>query len=366
MDTLPVAAANPKQFKWLSRHCLRSADSALLLPALYLFHDGQSLRAEWRTDTPGSMPNMPGEFVSEGADGLDSPATQESFAQFIGAVLDRVTDLEDDRVSELRAQWRAIQGADSEEQHFCTLAGRMGLDPYDRSEMTDELSRFLEETIDFPESALVSDLTELARPDSVQTQWEWVTRMSRELHLGPTSSVYSFDLSKLELSPHQFGYRLARRVREAAKLDAAVPIASAEDVARSIMGAEFQIQDRNHVPGDGIRAIVGQAPGGAVVSAGPRPSIETSQRFLTARSVYHALVTIHESQRLVTDAYSWDQKASRAFAAELLAPQKALASRVKSLPADRYTIEELSREFKVSTMVIEKQLENAGVSLALE
>lgn len=365
-ETIPIAAANAKQFKWLGRHCLRSADSALLLPALYLFHDGQSLRAEWHPDPSGSMPNMPSEFVSEGADALDSHATQESFAQLIRTVLDRVNNLDDERVSELRAQWRALQGADKEEQQFCILAGKMGVDPYDRCEMTEELTRFLEETIDCPESALVGDLTELASPDSARAQWEWVTRLSNELRLGPSSSVHSFEIPTLGLSPHQFGYRLARTARERAGLGAAVPIASVEEAAESIVGGVFEIHDKNHVPGQGIRAVVGQSTSGAVVSAGPRPSLEASQRFLIARSVYHALVTIHESQRLVTDAYSWDQKASRAFAAELLSPQKALASRVENLAADRDTIERLSREFNASTIVIERQLENAGVSLWIE
>ena len=59
----------------------------------------------------------------------------------------------------------------------------MGLDPYDRSEMTEELARFLEQTITSPEDALVRDLTELAQPDSIQQQWQWLTGVSRDLQL---------------------------------------------------------------------------------------------------------------------------------------------------------------------------------------
>ena len=124
-----------------------------MLPALYLFHDGQSLRAEWHSDPPRSMPNMPGEFIADGADELDTNATQESLTQFIHSVLGRVTHVDDERVRELSTQWRAIQGADAEEQQFCTLAGRMGLDPYDRSEMNEELARFLEQSITSPSVA---------------------------------------------------------------------------------------------------------------------------------------------------------------------------------------------------------------------
>ena len=102
------------------------------------------------------------------------------------------------------------------------------------------------------------------------------------------------------------------------------------------------------------------------MAAGPQPSRPDNQRFLNARSLYHALVTTRNSRRLVTDAFSWDQKASRAFAAELIAPQQALVARLSGSYADSLKIESLSREFKVSTIVIEKQLENAGVSLLYE
>ncbi len=158
-EIVPNSAVDAARSRWLKRHCLRSADSSLMLPALYIFHDGQSLRAEWQSDPQGSMPNMPGEFVADGADSLDSNATQDSLAQFIDMVLARVTEVGDARVHGVVEQWRAIQGADGEEQAFCTLAGRMGIDPYDHSEMTDELARFLEDTVTSPEDPLVRDLT---------------------------------------------------------------------------------------------------------------------------------------------------------------------------------------------------------------
>ena len=154
-EMVPKSPVDATQSRWLRRHCLRSADSSLMLPALYIFHDGQTLRAEWQSDSQGSMPNMPGQFVDGGAESLDSGGTQDSLAQFIDQVLDRVAEVDDVRVHEIREHWRAIQGADGEEQAFCTLAGRMGIDPYDRSEMTDELAQFLEQTATSPDDPLI-------------------------------------------------------------------------------------------------------------------------------------------------------------------------------------------------------------------
>jgi len=338
-----------------------------MLPALYVFHDGQTLRAEWQSDPQGSMPNMPGEFVDGGSEWLDSSATQDSLAQFIDQVLYRVTEVDDVRVHEIREHWRAIQAADGEEQAFCTLAGRMGIDPYDRSEMTDDLAQFLEQTATSPEDPSVRDLTEIARPDSIAQQWSWVSTVGADLELGSNPVELPFKLPPRGPSPPHFGYGLARLVRAAAGVSPESPLNSVESVAHGVVGRRLRIENRNHVPGHGIRAIIGRSRrDGDIVAAGPQPLREDSQRFLNSRSIYHGLVTTTNSRRLVTDAFSWDQKASRAFAGELIAPQRALVARVSGSCADSAKVESLSREFKASTIVIEKQLQNAGVSLSYE
>ena len=366
-ETVPKSAVDATQSRWLKRHCLRSADSSLMLPALNIFHDGQALRAEWHSDPQGSMPNMPGEFVDGGAEWLDSSGTQDSLAQFIDQVLDRVAEVDDARVHEIREHWRAIQGADGEEQAFCTIAGRMGIDPYDPSEMTDELAQFLEQTATNPDDPLIRDLTAVARPDSIVQQWSWLSTVSTDLDLRSNPVELSFKLPTRGPLPPEFGYGLARLVRAAAGVGPESPLNSVESVAHDVVGRRLRIEYRNHVPGHGVRAIIGRSErDGDIVAAGPQPSRQDNQRFLNARSLYHALHTTRNSPRLVTDAFSWDQKASRAFAAELIAPQQALVDRLSGSRADSAKVESLSREFKASTIVIERQLENAGVSLSYD
>jgi hypothetical protein len=366
-DAVPKFSVDPTQRQWTKRHCLRSADSSLMLPAFYLFHDGQSLRAEWQSDPQGSMPNMPGEFVADGADQLDSNATRDSLAQFVNVVLDRVAEHDDARVHEIMEHWRAIQGADGDEQEFCALAGRMGIDPYDREEMTDELARFLEQTTTSPDDPLVRDLTEVARPDFIARQWSWLSTVTADLELGDNPVQSSFAIPPRGPSPPEFGYRLARLVRFAANVSPTSPLGSVESVAQDVAGRRLRVENRSPIPGRGIRAIIGRSTSdGDIVAAGPQPTRPDSQRFLCARSLYHALITTHDSRRLVTDAFSWDQKASRAFAAELLAPRQALVDRVSTSGADTCAVESLSREFNTSTIVIEKQLENAEIALSCE
>jgi hypothetical protein len=366
-EIVPKSVVDGRQLSWSKRHCLRAADSALLLPRLYLFSDGQSLRAEWQADPSDSLPNMPGEFVTGGAEQLDSIATEESFSQFISGVLGRVAGLDDERTAELSDQWRAIQNADDEEREFCTIAGRMGLDPYHRNEMTDALALFLDESnAGSQEPLLLRDLTEVAQPDTIKQQWSWIGGATRDLGLGPRTVEPPFELPSRRLSPPEFGYRLAHDVRAAVDRESE-PLKSVEEAAEPLFHGGFRVEDRNHIPGQGILAVVGQSRSGDVVAAGPVAGQHpNSQRFLVARSLYHALVTSGVSQRLVTRSYSWDQKASRAFAAELLAPQRALVNRLGATSADLETIESLGREFGASAILIEKQLVNAGIPLSYE
>lgn len=364
-EAIPVSVTEPTRFEWTKRHCLRAADASLMLPALYLYHDGRDLMVEWQSDAPDSMPNMTGEFVSSGRDELEPSSTRVSLAQFVDCVLDRAKATGDSRVDDLDEHWRAIQRTDADEERFCVLAGRMGIDPYDEDAFVGELAHFLETAFPDPELPIVRDLTEVATRDSVQEQWAWLETIRNELDIRPYEPVTSLPTPTWQQTPSRFGYSLAREVRRIAGIDMDSPLESVEDAARPILHTGFQSIARNHIPGHGVLSVVG-VHNGDVVSVGPQPQRKDSQRFRAARCLYHALTGNSHSPRLVTSAYSWDQKASRAFAAELLAPQSALRDRASALPVDRDTVDALSVEFSVSERVIENQLENAEIPLSCE
>ena len=162
-------------------------------------------------------------------------------------------------------------------------------------------------------------------------------------------------------TPYDFGYSVAKDFRIKAGIGGTEPIASLEDAAAKIAGRPFRLEDRNHLPGNDLRAIVGWSPADEAVIAGPQKSIKSS-RFLLARGIFHALFSCAESHRLVTTAFTWDQQASRAFAAEFLAPRQGLLARIGS-GEDPSLTENLAREYRVSPRLINHQLENAGFNL---
>jgi hypothetical protein len=364
LRTAEIPHPAPEHRAWTKRHCLRSADSGTLLPACYIFSDGRQVRIQWYADETASMPNMPGEFVDSGSEAMDTPAVEDALAEFVSEVMKRVDHLSDERVDALKDNWRAVRNADPEERRFCVTAGRLGLDPYDPCQLSDDVATFIESIQPDPDIPLVRDLTESVEPELASEQWQCIRDRVQDESLGPIAIPPGLAMPEADHSPSRFGYRAAARVRELASMDVVSPIKTIANFASRICSDRFEVIDCPIGPSVNVNAVVG---GGnrRICMLGPRPNREDSQRFLDARGLFHALLACEHGGRLVTRGYTWDQQASRAFAAELLAPRAALAERVTAF-ADRTKIEELAVEFNASTVLIAKQLENACIDVLYE
>ena len=252
--TAELPKASAARLPWIKRHCLRSAESGLLLPALYLFNDGRGIRAEWQADERDAFPSMPGEFIDSGFDHLENSEIEDVLAEFVSEILQRTNGINDDRVDELKENWRAIRGADADEAKFCVAAGRMGLDPYEPSQMRPELVAFMEMALSEPDLPVARDLTEATEADAIVDQWSWVHNRTSAWKLGALMGSPPITASVAGLSPSQHGYRLAAKVRNAAGLDPSAAVTSVENVAQEVSGRPFRTPDDNHIPGHNVRA----------------------------------------------------------------------------------------------------------------
>ncbi len=254
---------------------------------------------------------MPGEFVDGGSDHLDSAPTENALAELVSENPWTCPRSARRACPGRGGELAGDPGADPDEAKFCVAAGRMGVDPYDPSQMNDDLAGFIESALDDPDQPLAHDLTEAAEADAIAGQWSWVQRTTEALHLGPMPRPPAIPAPPVGLSPSRHGYRLAAVVRELAGLGPAQPVQSIDAVAQRLAGASFQVQEQNHLPGRNVRAVVGWTGDHEMLLVGPRPLRPDAQRFLAARGLYHALFTCDRSHRLVTRAYTWDQQASR-------------------------------------------------------
>jgi Zn-dependent peptidase ImmA (M78 family) len=92
--------------------------------------------------------------------------------------------------------------------------------------------------------------------------------------------------------------------------------------------------------------------------AGSNPA---HRKFAAARASFLAWSNKTDDSRLVTTARTRDQQASRAFAAELLAPAKFLKQRLgKRGDVSPFVLDKLSDEMGISPTVVRYQARNNG------
>ncbi len=363
-DVPPAGTTAPAHRDWLERHCLRAADAGLLLPRLCLFSSGRGVCAQWTADEPDAYPQMPGIFVSSDGMNLDAAEAERGLREFVTEVLSRVADMPDPRVVHVRANWEAISRANPDERSFCQAAGRMGLDPYASEHWPPGLVDFLETGLgDDQDTPLVQDFLEAASAETAVAEWQWTARVEKSLSLRATPTDVSRRLGRPDLyRPAKTGCATARSVREKIDLAPVEAVENLTDVSRALMLGALEFQEVNHLPSRRVQAVVGWKSDHTPVVAGPIPSRDANRRFLEARALYHAIFACDRGPRLATNAHTWDQQASRAFAAELLAPQAVLVDETTHYSGDRDSlVRTLASRYRVSTQVIGYQLENAGV-----
>jgi Zn-dependent peptidase ImmA (M78 family) len=334
-----------------------------MLPYFLIYSNGHGVSIDWFNDDASACPSMPGYFLNSGVARVETQSVMTACLEFVSKVLGWCQDSTDERVDRLKADWDAITNADIEEQSFSRAAGRMGLDPYAIDTWEPGLEEFIVSDIGSrTDDPIVEDLLEATKPASAKDLWNWVSRTEQSFGL----TGQPIDLIPLR---HRFarakdqGYYVARELRQSANLGIDVPIKDLESIVGAVTGKSLLFEGHNHVPDRTVFAAVGWSGNSKAIIVGPEPPRDDNKRFLEARGLYQALIGCRQGARLVTRAHTWDQQAARAFAAELLAPQDALAKDVRSdMETDER--EEIQRRladrYQVSTEVIRLQLANQG------
>lgn len=349
---------------WRQRHELRMASSDLMLPDLQMFSDGQGVEVRWHEDGENEYPHLPGVFATSGDEHFSVDEVRIGLQDFVSRVVARLNGA-DRRSAQLKQDWSAIVEADQEEIAFCRAAGTLGLDPYQLDDWPAELANLLESGfIESQETEFVADFLQAADAESAVGTWSWIESARRELGLGASPHNLTPPAGAVDSRPWKVGYSRAGAVREALHLDRMSRIDDVREITRHFDLEAMVAAERNHLPTPRINGIVGWQSTKRPVFAGRAATHEQSRRFLHARALYHALYGCGEGPRLETEANTWPQRASRAFAAELLAPQEALVAAVESQPSESVTnviLPDLAYRFGVSDWVIRHQLTNAGI-----
>ena len=72
---------------------------------------------------------------------------ERGLAEAVQAVLDRLDGMEEAEVAQLRDDWTAVATVTEHERRVCEWAGRLGVDPFDPDDLTDDLEEALAKSV---------------------------------------------------------------------------------------------------------------------------------------------------------------------------------------------------------------------------
>lgn len=352
-------AREPRDRAWVQRHSLLAAQEGYALPDLTLFRDEQRIIARWTPDGRASThPAL--RFVGEGETQINVADAEHGVAEAIRAVVDRLDGVDVPEVAALRQDWAEIEGATEQERRLCEWSACLGLDPYDGEELTDDLEKTLRESVAALDTSLRHDFLDAAQPQTLPRDLNWIHE-AEALAASAGKGRNSQDVSceNGSATAHGFGYECATALRQS-MLPANVhdPIGDLDEMLVRLGWAQCPSRTLELDAESPLEAALTQSAEGAPVAIVGDAGTDAN-RFRIARSAFlhHFAPSGRTHRRLVTEAHTWEQRASRAFAAELLAPAAGLARHLGRKASPLQT-DELAHRFGVSSEAVRRQIEN--------
>ncbi len=284
---------------------------------------------------------------------------EEALGAFIMSVLERLGPAMPAH-AELKAEWDRIVHSthDGEERDWCTNAGRLGLDPY--SGDTPDLSRLGAGL----SGQLFADVCEAGNPRDINRTCDWVRSTTARFRSIPPISMRAFggapyrDLTGPGWKNGREGVTLLRdRLR--LPLDPIQALKGIFDGADQ--AAEYRSNDNDTGAGE-VEGVGKRTDRREIKTVVPARSVR-QQRFRMCRTVYLAWRAGSEGEFAATPADTWRQQASRAFAAELLAPAKLIEERYRKTGLNNHTVERLANEWLCPPQIIVHQAKNNGIEV---
>jgi hypothetical protein len=257
----------------------------------------------------------------------------------------------------LRDAWNRVTNSihDLDELSYCVAAGRLGIDPYDPG------SPDLSDAISGLSPGLVNDLSEAVELAELNpaTQWVQGTRFelsnAPQIEIGALGDPVSDDLSQ---PAWVIGGRAANQLRNILGLDINRPRRAVQQL---LDGAVRPNEALSQAAPTSIVALVSSQGDSARIAAVAKSARQ--QRFRACAATYIAWSTRGTGDRAATVALTRVQQASRAFAAELLAPRQLLKDRAGRFGLTAETIAKAADDFICPHDAVVLQAFNGGIPM---
>jgi hypothetical protein len=291
---------------------------------------------------------------------------RSEFSKFIGEVLQHLTE-KGVKDSPAHEHWNLVVNTTGEEESYCRMIGSLGLSPYI---VHPEIDRVLEKITTEITETMLTDLCDATTMGNFERAAEFAKHVSAVL--ASVKEIQAKEFLQVrrpaDTKPraYEWGYQATDAARSALGIAHDDPSGSTAFFERLQLDPSAGIDD-----GKGFDAAAPALISGAVerMDENMRVAVAGSNRahrkFAAARATFLAWSDTGNSSRLVTTARTRDQQASRAFAAELLAPARYLEKRLgERSEVSAFTLDKLSEEMGIAPTIVHYQARNHGYYVA--
>lgn len=337
-----------------SRHWLGAARDGFALPDLWIVptDDHIELRAKSSHLRFSRITFL--ESITEIA---ETSVVSAVLSKFVQDAVDRLSELGETGTN-LHDSWKRILETEQSSHEFCRLVGSLGLSPYENNQ---EIEAVLDRLAGVLDGAVLKDLCQAATPadfrrhaDTSERIWKAVKAASNKIDI---SGLADIDCPTDRTAyAWQWGVEGVKRVRKH------LGFAATREGADEFFDALGIDPDRNVVAVE--TPVASQSVTGGVERSDEALSValvddkDAQRRFTAARATFLGWLPDRPRARLVTGARTRDQQASRAFAAELLAPIAYIRTRARDGLITRARRDQIAGELNVSPWVVTYQAMN--------
>lgn len=303
-------------------------------------------------------------FIEKIDESVSLASVRENLSKFVTDVLSQL-DRAGIRDTDAHQAWALVQNTTSAQEEYCRLLGSLGISPYDENVQIDELLEGLSDEID---QKVLVDLFQAADVASIGRSSELAQRLydalpnASELNIEPLADIVLPE----DNTPQAWRWGVEATANVRANMGITIFDPQGGDAFFERLGIDpgslSTVQSDGGPEGlitAGLRRENGDARIALVGDSIPH------RRFAAARAAFIAWTAVGKSSRLITRARTRDQQASRAFAAEMLAPISYIKRKVGGghYPVSSYRIEQIAHELNVSPQVVDYQARNNRIGV---
>lgn len=302
------------------RHSLDAYMNGFVFPPLTIWSGGDDAIIFERPDVRQEFSGLVFLREPDRPVSLARGEVEDELFRLVDALVDRLPNR--DVGVPLVEAWNRVRETlgDEDERRYCIAAGRLGLNPYDPE------SPDLTDAVDGLSDHLFANICEAVTPAELKPATDWARDGANRLDAFPEIDVSPLGKETArnpQTTIWDHGYDAARTLRHNLGLDAMSPRRAIDSIFGAAVRADAPTIPTAHPLA--LEAVAGRSNGGMRVAIPNVPA--RFRRSTLCRAYYLGWRTGDGDCSAVTTAGTLDQQASRAFAAELLAPAEWLKER---------------------------------------